>query len=394
MLILGWTLVALPFVLAAYTYAGYPLLLKAWAGLRQPAAPPALPPAELPYVSISLPVYNEEAQVRGVIESLLRLDYPAERLQILVVSDASSDGTDDIVRTYADRGVELLRMPKRSGKTAAENAAAPLLRGEIVVNTDASIRILPGSLKPLVAWFADATVGVASGRDVSVTGAVADGNTAEGGYVGYEMGVRALETRTGGIIGASGCFYAIRAELHRVPLKDSLSRDFSAALIAEEHGFRAVSVDQAVCLVPRTGDLQREYRRKVRTITRGMETLLERAHLLNPFAHGAFAWKLWSHKICRWLVPWTLVTAAAGMVLLAMTEPWARLVLAAGAAAALVLAASLVLLPPGARPRRLASAVVFTAAGNIAAVHATLRLLHGDRDPTWEPTRRDAVAAP
>src|SRR5690606_16822661 len=101
----------------------------------------------------------------------------------------------------------------------------------------------------------------------------------------YEMWVRRLETRISGIVGASGCFYAIRAHLHRVHLKDSLSRDFAAALIAREHGYRSVSVDDAVCYVPRAPSLHREYRRKVRTITRGMETLHNRGHLLNPLEY-------------------------------------------------------------------------------------------------------------
>src|SRR5690606_27074054 len=167
---IAWFLIGLPVAVVGYTYVGYPLLL--WLLSRRPPRPTgpvqSALSAEWPSISISVPVYNEEAQIRGLIESLLALDYPADRRQILIVSDASTDRTDEIVREYAGRGVELFRVPARGGKTAAENAAAPRLRGEIVVNTDASIRILPGSLKPLIASFADPEVGVASGRDVSV----------------------------------------------------------------------------------------------------------------------------------------------------------------------------------------------------------------------------------
>ena len=123
------------------------------------------------------------------------LDYPAERRQILIVSDASTDGTDEIVAEYADRGIELVRQPTRAGKTAAENAARSALRGDIIVNTDASIRIHPHSLKPLIAAFSDPSVGVASGRDVSVARLDDDSNVGESGYVDYEMRIRALETR-------------------------------------------------------------------------------------------------------------------------------------------------------------------------------------------------------
>src|SRR5688500_11853458 len=146
--LIGWTLIAIPPLLVGYAYGAYPLLLQALSRLHRPRAQPADVAAfgEWPTVSISLPVYNEALQLRDVIESLLALDYPADRRQILVISDCSNDGTDGIVAEYAHAGVELLRLPARRGKTAAEQAGAPLLRGEIVVNTDASIRIHPASL--------------------------------------------------------------------------------------------------------------------------------------------------------------------------------------------------------------------------------------------------------
>ncbi len=186
-----------------YTYIGYPALLKLAGSLRR-APRRAAPPEEWPSISITIPVHNEAEVIAGTLEQILELDYPAERRQILVVSDASSDGTDAIVSSFADRGVELLRLPERRGKTAAENAARAQLRGAIIVNTDASVRIAPQGLKPLVAAFADPTVGVASGRDVSVARVGAEANAGESTYVGYEMWVRDLETRVSGIVGASG----------------------------------------------------------------------------------------------------------------------------------------------------------------------------------------------
>ncbi|HSJ08998.1 MAG TPA: glycosyltransferase [Longimicrobiales bacterium] len=345
---------------------------------------------EWPHIGISLPVYNEEAQIRGAVESLLALDYPRDRLHILVISDASSDKTDDIVRSYADQGVELLRMPKRGGKTVAETAGGLQLRGDIVVNTDASIRIRPDALKKLVRHFRDPAVGVASGRDVSVGAAPTDANAGEAGYVGYEMGVRALETRRGGIIGASGCFYAIRSHLHTVPLPDHLSRDFASALIAREHGFRSVSVDDAVCLVPRTPSLQREYRRKVRTISRGMQTLAHKHALLNPARYGRFAFMLWSHKIARWAVPPAAVIGAATMAVLALGG--SRLALLALLAAMPVLVLSVLgWYWPGSRMPLVISMCTAATAANVAVLHAMVHAV-AHTDPTWEPTRRQEVA--
>lgn len=391
MSLLAWILIATPLVLGAYAYAGYPFALAALARARGRRPAPAAP-EEWPLVSISLPAYNEEAQIRGAVESLLALDYPADRRQILVVSDASTDRTDDIVREYADRGVELLRMPRRGGKTAGENAAAARLTGRIVVNTDASIRIRPDALKPLVACFADPEVGVASGRDLSVARTGEDKNAGEAGYVGYEMKVRALETALGGIIGASGCFYAIRSDLHRSPLPAHLSRDFASALIAREHGYRAVSVDEAVCFVPRTTSLHREYRRKVRTMARGMQTLWHKRHLMHPLRHGMFAWMLLSHKVARWALPWTVLTGALGVLILAVDQPAARVVLALGALVGLLAAAGW-LWPESRGIPRVLAIPAFAVAGNLAAVHAFLRALSKNDDPTWEPTRREVVLA-
>src|SRR2546422_4417570 len=136
-----------------YTYLGYPLLLMILAAVRR-RHPPVAPLTEWPRISILLPAYNEEAVIRDTLENLLRLDYPAERRQILVVSDASTDRTDAIVGEYASRGVELLRLPHRRGKTGAENAALPVLRREIIVNTDASVHVERGALKALIAHFA------------------------------------------------------------------------------------------------------------------------------------------------------------------------------------------------------------------------------------------------
>jgi cellulose synthase/poly-beta-1,6-N-acetylglucosamine synthase-like glycosyltransferase len=388
MILLASILVAAPVVCFAYAYVGYPLILWVLSRGRRPAMPLGDPP-EWPTITITVPSYNEEARLGATLESLLQLDYPADRRQILVISDASTDGTDEIARAFAPRGVELLRLPVRRGKTAAENAAGRVLRGDIVVNTDASIRILPPSLKALVRVFQDPTVGVASGRDVSAGAEAVEANGAESGYVGYEMWVRSMETRLGGIVGASGCFYGFRRTIHDTSFPDELSRDFACALIAREHGFRAVSVDEAVCVVPRAASLTTEFRRKIRTMSRGIETLWYKRHLMNPARYGAFAAMLLSHKLARWLVYLTLPGALLGLLLLS-TE--FRL---AGVALALVaLGCALGVLgmrwPAGRRVPALVAIPGFALASNLAGVLAWLRVLRREHSAQWEPTRRPA----
>lgn len=379
-------------LLLLYAYLGYPALLWLLGRFRNQPVRSDMSGMEWPSISITVPAFNEETQVDQLIRSLLALDYPADRIQRLIVSDASYDRTDEIVRSYADQGIELLRMPERGGKTRAENAAAEHLTGEIIVNTDASIRIAPHAIKTLISTFADPAVGLASGRDVSVGPEQQTANVGESGYVGYEMFVRDLETRVGGIIGASGCFYAIRPDLHRIPLPEALSRDFAAALHTIENGFRAVSVPEAICYVPRTTSLKKEFKRKVRTIMRGMETLWHKRQLMNPFRSGLYAWMLWSHKILRWGLPWAAVAAYVALGVLATVSPLAVGLFGAGTVL-LVLAAVGWLLADRARVPRIFSIPAFVVAGNLAAIVGLLQAVLSDEDPTWEPTRRDPTPA-
>ena len=378
-------LIAIPLVGLLYAYVGYPLILLLLAALRRETAS-RHSEWTWPSISVCIPVYNEEASIGAKLTQLVASDYPANR-QVLVISDASTDGTDEIVRGFADRGVELLRQPERRGKTAAENAATALITGDIVVNTDATIIIPPPSLKALVRAFADPTVGVASGRDISVGADGTEANRGESGYVSYEMSVRSLETRVGSIVGASGCFFAIRRDLHRIPVPPQLSRDFASALIARENGYRSVSVNDAVCLVPRTGSLSIEFRRKVRTMARGLDTLRHWRHLLNPLRHGGFAWMLFSHKLCRWLVPVFFPVALAGLGILSFYWPPATV-----AFGSVILAAALGWLalrwPEGKRLPRPVAWCGYLLSANLAAILAWSQVLRGDTNPIWEPTRR------
>ncbi len=391
---LGLTLLSGSIALVLYTYAAYPLLLRLLARRGSwDVVDDGDGDATWPTVSVTVPAYNEEGRIAEALEHILALDYPSDRMEVVVVSDGSTDRTDEIVESFADRGVRLHRMPERGGKTAAENALAPLLHGDIVLNTDASIRIRPDALKKLVAPLRDPSIGVASGRDISVSAGEAASTEGESKYVGYEMGIRDLESRAGGIVGASGCLYAIRSDLHRYELPPSLSRDFCSALVAREAGFSAVSVHDATCLVPRTRSLRKEYRRKVRTMVRGMRTLAYKRSLMHPLREGRFAWMLFSHKVCRWASSWALLVGVVGLLLMAIAgNPVGVAGSIVGALAAL--AAGVAWFWPDARPLpRLIALPAFAVWSNLAAVHATLKAPLGGDSAKWEPTRRERAAA-
>lgn len=384
--LLGASLIAVPGALFGYALVGYPALLRL---LPRRGTDPVswADPAEWPSITILVPAYNEEASIAATLESLLALDYPAHRREIIVMSDASTDRTDEIALGFAGRGVRLVRMPERRGKTAAENHTVPLATGEILVNTDATIRILPRSLKPLIRVFQDPTIGAASGRDMSVGSVDGEGNASEAGYVGYEMEVRSLETRLGGIIGASGCFYAIRRELVDPAFPVALSRDFAAPLRARQLGYRTVSVDEAVCIVPRTRSLRSEYHRKIRTMLRGLNTLWFKRELLNPARYGRFAFMLWSHKVARWLGFLTLPLAGVGILLLAQVHAWAVAV-ALGGACVLLGGWAAIRWPTHVPMPRLLTAIGYALGAAAAGFIAWVRFFRGTHLATWEPTRR------
>jgi len=388
---IGAWAIAIPVGMLLYAYVGYPLLLWVLAiGRRETRHED---PEDWPSVSVSLIAHNEEESIGGTLDALLQSDYPPDKLQILVTSDASTDRTDEIVREYESRGVELLRAESRGGKTAAENEATKLLRGEVVVNTDATIRLRPSCIKGLVVPFADPTVGVTSGRDISVGGEGTAALAGETGYVGYEMWVRSLESRLGSIIGASGCCYAMRADLHRMHVPEILSRDFAAPLKAREQGYRSVHVGDAVCLVPRSVSVGIEYERKARTIVRGLLTLSYYRVVLNPFRYGGFALKLISHKLCRWLAPLLFPLAGAGIALLAVEHPWARVALGL-CLAGLAVAWAVVRWPDerGTLPNAM-TLLGFAVSSNIAVIAAWARFFTGARSMPafWEPTRREPI---
>ena len=390
MIAFALVLMGIPAALLVYAYVGYPLLLLVGAPRARVASPPD--PAEWPLVTVLIPAYNAERAIARTLDAVLASDYPRDRLHVLVVSDASTDGTDDIVRAYASRNVELLRQPRRGGKTAGENAAAPRLRGEIVVNTDATIVVAPTALKRLVRHFGDARVGIVSGRDVSVEGSASDTSRGEAKYSGYEMRVRSLESRHGLIAGATGSLYAVRRALHDPAMPLTLTRDFASTLAAYEAGWTTVAEDDATCLVARTPSLAAELARKARTMAHGIDTLFHFRRLLNPVRHGRFALMLLSHKLARWLVFPSLPLGLLGLAVLGAAWPWALLALVPALVAIGVGIAAVRLEAArrdgGAGLPGLVALCGFVVVAIAAALVAWKRFLARDHVLVWEPTRR------
>jgi glycosyltransferase involved in cell wall biosynthesis len=385
---LAASLAAAPLVIALYAYLGYPMVLWAAAKVRRQSRTTPIGTV-WPSVTVTVPVYNAESSIKATLDAILSLDYERAKLQILVISDASTDGTDEIVRGLRDHGIELLRLPERRGKTVAENTALGASRGEILVNVDSTILVTPPSLKRLVRAFDDPTIGVASGRDVSTGEADREGTRAESDYVGYEMWVRELETQVGSIVGASGCFYGARRCIHGKPLPPGLSWDFASALNARLQGYRSVSVNDAICIVPRAREIRSELTRKVRTMARGIGTLFYFRALMNPFAYGSFAFMLISHKLLRWL-PYLLAPLAyVALCYLAVQSVAARVIV--GLATAGLVAGFFGIRSVRSRPSKPIALAGFLVAVCSAGFLAWVAALRNTQLAMWEPTHRPEV---
>jgi cellulose synthase/poly-beta-1,6-N-acetylglucosamine synthase-like glycosyltransferase len=291
-----WTLL----IVGLYPYVFYPVAVALLGGVTNRAV--RRDDAFAPHVTIITAAFNEQAHIGATIENKLRQDYPPALLEMIVVSDASTDGTDDIVRQIAarDSRVQLLRNEIRAGKTSGLNLAIPRARGEIVVFADANSIYRPDAIAKLVRNFADPQVGYVTGRMLYVN---ADGSLVGDGcsaYMRYENSLRAAETRLGSIVGVDGGVDAIRRELYR-PMRPDQLPDFVAPLTVAEQGFRVVYEPEAVLTEDTLSVQSQEYRMRVRVALRAFWALWDKRVLLNPFRFGVYAWQMWSHKLLRYL---------------------------------------------------------------------------------------------
>jgi cellulose synthase/poly-beta-1,6-N-acetylglucosamine synthase-like glycosyltransferase len=329
--------------LLAYTHAGYPLVLGLLARMRRTAPLPDAP-AEPPSVSLVVAAYDEEGVIEEKVRNALALDYPRERLELIVASDGSDDRTAELARAAgADHVIELPRV----GKAAAQDAAVEIARGEIVAFSDANSLWAPDALRRLVAPLGDPSVGYVCGqvRFSSDAGAA----NQEGTYWRYEMAVRSLESRLGGITAGNGAIYALR-RFHYKP-GDPYTGDLSLPFRMARRGLRSVYAAGALAEEPMVPTLEGEFRRKRRMMSRAFGTVL-RGGMLNPRGYSPlFAFELASHRLIRYASPF-LHLVALGTNIALLGQGWVYAVTLAAQGAFLLAAALGAFVPL--RPLRLA----------------------------------------
>lgn len=363
-----------------YAYAGYVLVLLILSLFR---SRPIVAGDIQPMVSFIITAYNEEARIKEKIENSLQQQYPGDRLEIVVASDSSTDRTDEIVRSYESSGVRLVRAPERRGKEAAQKLAVGETRGEVLVFSDVATTLPPQGIANIVKPFHDPTVGCVSSVDRFVD---AQGNlSGEGAYVKYEMLLRRLETRVNTLVGLSGSFFAARRSVCS-PWADDLQSDFNTLLNSMKRGLRGVSDSNSIGYYKNLSDEKKEYQRKVRTVLRGIAVFMRSLPMLNPFRYGMFAWQLFSHKLCRWLVPFAMIGVLGANLVLATQFPLYRAVLLGQVLFyATAVAYAVFHWMPQSSLFRLPSFFVLV---NLSILDAWMRYFRGDRVFRWEPSKR------
>lgn len=314
--------------LLVYVYAGYPALMYIMARVFPR---PMKAGEDLPRVSVVIAAYNEQDCIEATVRNKLAQDYPAEKLEVVVVSDGSTDETDQRVTALCDEypgRVRLLRQEPRSGKTAALNLAMPELRGDVVAFSDANSMYAPDAVRRLVRNFADPTVGYVTGKMVYAS--EGDSATGEGcsAYMRYENVLRELETAVGSVVGVDGGVDAIRKSLY-TPMRPDQLPDFVQPLQVVTQGYRVVYEPGALLREPALSSGADEYRMRVRVSLRALWALWDMRHLFNVFRYGFFSLQLVSHKLLRYAVFLFLAAAAVTNVMLVDEGMIYRLALAA-----------------------------------------------------------------
>jgi cellulose synthase/poly-beta-1,6-N-acetylglucosamine synthase-like glycosyltransferase len=272
-----------------------------------------------PDVTVLITAFNEEKAIRDKLRNTLGIDYPREKLEIIVASDASTDATDDIVRQYANQGVKLFRQEGRVGKTETQNNAVEAATGEIILFSDATSMYASDVFRSLLPSFADETVGCVAGRLIYLYENRTSVGQGARSYWSYETFLKAAESRACSLIGASGCLYAVRKAAYQ-PMYPEACSDFLICSNIYRQGLRSVFEPEAVCFEDTNNRPGDEMRMRIRVISQTFTDLWRNRDLLNPFKSGFFAIELISHKVLRYAVPLLLLAMFVSSLLLSFSS--------------------------------------------------------------------------
>ena len=368
--------------LIAFTYVGYSLVILVLS--RVVRHPVRRAPIE-PRVTYLITAYNEEKNIAAKLEQVLSLDYPKDKLEIIVASDGSTDRTDEIVKGFADRGVWLIRVEGRVGKTETQNQAVRQAGGDIIIFSDATTRYERSAIRNIMRNYADPAVGAVSGRYeyCNPTGAAIGLGSIL--FWKYENLIKTLQTDIKTITGCCGCIYSVRREAY-TPLPADIISDLVEPLKVLEKGYRIVFEPEAIAFEETTEKTKEEFHMRVRVITRGMRGLLYMKALFNPFRHGFVAFQLFSHKVLRWFIPVFLTVALVSNLFL-VGVPFYNVTLALQLAFYALALLGFVTEKRNILVKPLTIPLYFVTV-NLAAVVAMYRIWKGHKAVIWETVRK------
>ena len=341
--------------------------------------------AYLPPVSFIISAYNEEAAIGAKLENTLALDYPADRLEVIVVSDGSTDRTEEIVRSFGAR-VKLVSLSGRNGKTMAQNRAVEQATGEILVFSDATTVYEPAALRVLMANYADPHGG--GGGGARLHGHRAAGERREecrSIYVDYEHFLRRYESMFCSTLGLGGCACSLRRSLY-TPLPADVISDFVEAVTVLERGYRVVLDEEAIVYEPSESySIAEELQRRTRIIVRGLRGWYYMRGFFHPLRHPWFCFQMLSHRLLRWAAPLFLIAVFVTNAAL-LAHPVFRLLFVAQAALYLPAVLAFLLEKRNVRLPGLFVPLYFFVV-NLAPLLAIRALLQGEKKVTWETGR-------
>jgi cellulose synthase/poly-beta-1,6-N-acetylglucosamine synthase-like glycosyltransferase len=371
--------------LVGYTYVLFPglVLLRARLRPRPHLSAPITPP-----VSVIVAARNEARAIAAKLDNLLTLDYPRDRLQVVVAADGCNDGTDATVRARGDGRVRVLSLP-RVGKASALNAAVGVATGEILVFSDANSLYAPDALRALVAPFADPDVGGVAGDQrylADRTEAEAAVATGERRYWDFDRAIKRAESRGGNAVSATGAIYAVRHELFwRVP--PGVTDDFATSTAVIAQGKRLVFAPEAIAFEPVARSGRDEFARKVRVMTRGLNAVVARHELLDPRRHGFYALQLLSHKVLRRLMALPLAALALAAAVEARRSRAFRALAAVQGVLYGLGSAGLLLRRGGGCCSRVVAVPAYFCLVNVASLAALWNVVRRREIDRWEPRR-------
>jgi cellulose synthase/poly-beta-1,6-N-acetylglucosamine synthase-like glycosyltransferase len=370
-----------------YVYAGFPLLVMIVGVVRrrrvrkQPITPS---------LSLIVAAYNEAGVIKAKLDNALALDYPRNRLEIIVASDGSTDATEAIVYGYLPKGVRLLSLARR-GKIHALNHATALATGEMLVFSDANTMFHPNALRKLAANFADPEVGgVAGNTGYVVKPGSQSSSYGEKLYWRYDTWLKELESQTGNVVAAHGGMYALRRDLYSPLASAAVTDDFAISTAVIVQGYRLVFEREACAYEVAVAHAGREFGRKVRLMTRGLRAVILRKALLNPFRYGFYSLVLFSHKILRRLLPFALLFLFIGSIDLSTSGTLYSAAAVVQACFYSLAAAGYLLKHVSAGKRKILYIPFFYCLANTAALVAIIKLVTGHKVELWQPQRHSA----